>query len=251
MKFTRHNVILPSGEATLAGKSPIRETERFKSVVRTLGLAFPTAEVGQIRIADLGCLEGGYSYELARLGYQVLGIEARERHYQRCLYLAESIGLPKLTFAHDDVRNIAAYGTFDAVYASGILYHLDNPCAFLALLGEITRKVLILNTHFAAESIPSRFRHKLSRLTKNEGKSGRWYREWPKDTPADEVEKLSRSSVGNYRSFWLRKDSLLESMREAGFTIVYEQFDCHYDMAKGLQAIRRNDRGMFVGLKEG
>jgi hypothetical protein len=47
----------------------------------------------------------------------------------------------------------------------------------------------------------------------------------------------------------LRKDSLLEAIREAGFDLVFEQYDCHYDMTKALQAIRRNARGMFVALK--
>jgi len=43
---------------------------------------FKESERAKIKIVDLGCLEGGYSVEFARNGYDVLGMEIREINIQ-------------------------------------------------------------------------------------------------------------------------------------------------------------------------
>ena len=241
--------MLPDGSMTVPDTTLIKDTERFHSLVRVLSTVFPNREPNSIRIVDLGCMEGGYSLELARIGYSVVGIEGRLAHFKRCQFLKETFRFEHLEFIHGIVQDLDEHGTFDVVYASGILYHLDSPVDFLMRIGKVTKKLLLLNTHYSGERVPSRFRHKLSALTTHEGKRGRWYEEWPPGTDPEEVAEMSRSSIGNHRSFWLRKDSLLDTIREAGFDLIFEQYDCHYDMAKALQAIHRNARGMFVALK--
>lgn len=238
MIFSRHNIRLPSGELSLEGKPLLAQTQRFLSIKRLLEALSPGNR--NLSVVDLGCLEGGYAFELARLGYQVTGIEARPEHLEKCNYLKDSFKLDNLTFIKDDVRNIESYGPFDVTYAAGLLYHLDSPVSFLKSLGQVTQRMTIINTSYATERVPSRFRHKLSKITENEGVKGRWYTEQP---------DLPRSSVENPRSFWLLKDSLLTAIRDAGFETVLEQFDCHWDMSKALQAIHRNNRGVFVGIK--
>jgi SAM-dependent methyltransferase len=241
--------MLPDGNMTVPDTTLIKDTERFRSLVRVLEATFPARDPGTIRIADLGCMEGGYSLEMARMGYRVVGIEGRITHFKRCQFLKDTFRFENLEFIQCLVQDTCWQNMYDVVYASGILYHLDSPVEFLMRIGKMTRKLLLLNTHYSGEQKPSRFRHKLSAQTTHEGKRGRWYEEWPTDTKPEEVEKMSRSSISNHRSFWLRKDSLLETVREAGFDLVFEQYDCHYDMAKALQAIHRNARGMFVAVK--
>ena len=86
-------------------------TVREKSV-----LILHSPAIGRIlRIADLGCLEGGSTVEFARLGFQSLGIDVREPNIEACRYVQSKTALPNLTFARDDVWNIANYGSFDAV----------------------------------------------------------------------------------------------------------------------------------------
>jgi hypothetical protein len=51
------------------------------------------------RIADLGCLEGGYSVEFARLGYQTLGLDVREANIEVCRYVKSRVALPNLVSA--------------------------------------------------------------------------------------------------------------------------------------------------------
>jgi hypothetical protein len=46
-----------------------------------LNLVFPDGLRGK-RIADLGCLEGGYAVEFARLGMNATGIEVRDSNFQ-------------------------------------------------------------------------------------------------------------------------------------------------------------------------
>lgn len=124
---------------------------RCRNLAGILNEFYPNSDRSQIRVADLGCYEGEYSVEIARQGYAVLGIEARERHFRKCLEMKERLGLRRLDFVKDDARSIAQYGEFDAIVCSGLLYHLDRPRAFLKILGDVTKTLLILNTHFAPD----------------------------------------------------------------------------------------------------
>jgi len=56
----------------------------------------------EIRIADLGSLEGGLSLELAREGWTVTGVEGRESNYRKSELIREYFGLPNLRFRLQD-----------------------------------------------------------------------------------------------------------------------------------------------------
>src|SRR5260370_33262590 len=75
---------------------------------------------------------------------------------EACRYVQSKVNLPNLEFVRDDVWNIAAHGTFDAVFCCGLFYHLDKPREFLDLLSRVTKRLLILQTHFSeAKDSPS------------------------------------------------------------------------------------------------
>ncbi len=152
MEFTAHNIRFSDGSQTIKGKPLLADTGLSKAILRTLDLSFGNRDKSQIRIADLGCLEGGYTAELARQGYNSLGIEVRDDNIKKCQYASKKLNLPNLKFVQDDVRNVAKHGKFDAVVCLGLLYHLDNPVAFLKLIGEQTRRTLVLDTHYAYSS---------------------------------------------------------------------------------------------------
>jgi hypothetical protein len=283
MHFTAHNIELADGRRTIDGQPLLSDGQPCRAVLRTINAIWRPRERSAVRLADLGCLEGGYSVQFARHGYDVLGMEVRRANIEKCLWVGGNAGLPNLRFAGDDVRNIASYGQFDAVFCCGLLYHLDRPCELLQTLGRITSTALVLQTHFATGAIPrsawrsaaskafqpvsrlwSRLRrvsslvlarapnrkvdYMLSRLQQNEGRWGRWYYEYPPLAPQAEVEEKLWASYGNFQSFWLHKKELLQVTREAGFDIIYEQYDFLDDIVRN-SLIEDQDRGMFVALK--
>jgi hypothetical protein len=254
----------------------------FVSARRILETVFP-GDKNKLRLADLGCLEGGYAVEFARMGFQVLGIEVREDHIAACNYVKSKTSLPNLVFVRDDAWNIGKYGLFDVVFCCGLLYHLDRPKRFLEKLSSVTTKLVILQTNFSADTIIARFladisssprllsllpalgkkilakatknrrgKFYLSRLSENEGLPGHWFTEYAND------ESFSRRATGhcgawdNRRSFHIQREYLLQAIRDVGFDLVMEQFDSlgpniAESMLRGYYRVYR--RGTFVGIK--
>jgi len=130
LDFTAHNIRLDSGVFTKPEQGVSMEAYPwFVSAKRILDTVFP-GDKSRLRLADLGCLEGGYAVEFARMGFQVLGLEVRESNIAACRYVKANTDLPNLQFVQDDAWNLARYGTFDAIFCCGLLYHLDRPSQF-------------------------------------------------------------------------------------------------------------------------
>ncbi len=115
IEFTAHNIRLDDGTYTKPDiPYPMESLPWFVSAKRVLDTVFP-GDKRHLRLADLGCLEGGFAVEFARMGFQVLGLDVRETNIRACHYVKAHTNLPNLEFAQDDVWNIANYGTFDAI----------------------------------------------------------------------------------------------------------------------------------------
>jgi SAM-dependent methyltransferase len=275
MKFTSHNILLNNGEKTKGDNEILlSDSAVWKSIENTVNLFMPGTRESRkkLRVVDLGCLEGGYAVEFARLGFDTLGIEARDENVAKCNYVKDSLNLSNLQFVKDDVRNIKKYGKFDIVLCYGLLYHLNDPVAFLKQVGECTSGIMLLNTHFAPMHdlrysfglLNSYFigpiqrktgllnytrNWKLSRLTYNEGYRGRWYKEWSKKWSKDKVEKSLWASYNNERSFWLCKKDLTMALHAANFDSVFEQFNYTGDLTPHDFPLYHS-RSMFVAIKD-
>jgi hypothetical protein len=269
VEFTAHNIRLDDGTFT---KPEIGYSMEFYpwfvSARRVMDTVFPGDKQG-LRLVDLGCLEGGYAVEFARMGFRVLGMDVREANIAACQYVKSKTDLPNLDFVRDDVWNIARYGTFDAVFCCGLLYHLDQPRHFLQILSSVTTKLLFLQTHFSTGSgdtvlsklLPAAQRalakltgdkHNLSALSENEGLAGRWYTEFPDDSSFRRREDSRWASWENRRSFWVQREYLLQTIWDVGFDLALEQFDSlgpdiAESMLRGLY--REEGRGTFIGIK--
>jgi SAM-dependent methyltransferase len=202
----------------------------------------------EMRIVDLGCLEGHFTEGFARLGFrEALGIEVRAVNFAKCIERRTRAGLSNLQFAKDNAWNLANYGRFDVVFCAGLLYHIERPRAFIDLVAAHTRRAAIFNTHFAVPGAPNRT--DLSELTVNEGLPGRWFVE-----PADIHSEVDNwSAWGVNRAFWIRREHLIQTIRDAGFPMVFEQFDLHgpelaHSLTEGYYA--SECRGIFVGVKD-
>jgi hypothetical protein len=274
VSFTAHNIRLDDGTYTKPEAGPSMECHPwFLAAKRIIDATFP-GDKRALRLADLGCLEGGYTVEFARLGLQAFGLDVRESNIEACRYVQSRVNLPNLQFARDDVWNTAKYGAFDITFCCGLFYHVDKPRELLRLLSNVTQRLLILQTHFSqAEDSPSlihprRLRralsrvmplkntgtttHKLSYLAKNEGLPGRWFPEFRSDRAFKDRENRRWASWDNRSSFWIQREYLLQALRDAGFDLVMEQFDAlgkdiAFQMTRGQY--RASGRSTFIGIK--
>jgi hypothetical protein len=274
VSFTSHNIRLDDGTYTKPDAGFSMDVHPWLlAAKRMLDASFP-GDKSQLRIADLGCLEGGYTVEFARMGLQALGLDVRELNIEACQYVKSKVNLPNLEFVRDDVWNVGSYGMFDAVFCCGLFYHLDQPREFLSLLSKVTKRLLILQTHFAeAKDAPPLIRprrlrraigrifplrntgtttHKLSTLEENEGLPGRWAPEFRSKRAFLDRANRRWASWDNKKSFWVQREYILQAMREAGFDVVLEQFDglgknLAFEMTKG--SYRTSGRSTFIGIK--
>ena len=250
--FTAHNIRLDDGTLTKPELGADMSAEPwFLSAKRVLSLVFP-GDKRHAALLDLGCLEGGYTVEFARMGFRATGLEVRASSIAACRYVQSRVELPQLTFVQDDAWNAPKHGRFDAVFCCGLLYHIDRPRAFIAMLSQVAQRVLILQTHFASEQDSNKFN--LSPMCEHENAAGRWYTEFT--TPPDSAFKeASRwASWDNTKSFWLTRGWLLQALAENGFDMVFEQFDSLAPaIVDSMNAgyYHHEHRGTFVGIRTG
>jgi SAM-dependent methyltransferase len=254
--WTAHNIELMPGVSTLPGTPPFLSTNlHLLSIFRVLDLLYPAGLTG-LRVADLGCLEGGFALAFAQRGAEVVGVEARPDNLAKCALLKEHFGLPNLTFRQADVKTftVESFGSFDVVLALGILYHLDDPAAWLDQVARATRGVLFVDTHYAPfdEHAMAALDARLRTLGPLEDRlfgvwptKGRWFEEY--QTEAQRVA-MPWASFSNPRSFWLTKASLVQTLSMlCRFEVVMEEYD-HYAMQYETFTTSY-PRCMFVGIK--
>src|SRR3954452_2167300 len=139
-----HNLHLPSGHRT-ALDHPLGDFPAFKW--RELATALPE-DLSGWRALDIGCNAGFYSFELARRGADVLGIDIDEHYLAQARWARERLGLERAV----EVRLLGGYDlprleeTFDLVLFLGVLYHLRHPLLALDLISELVRGQLVLQT---------------------------------------------------------------------------------------------------------
>ena len=102
-------------------------------------IGLPTDCTG-LRVLDIGCRDGFFSFEMERRGGEVVGVDYAA---------AEGTGFPiaaavlgsRATYKVRNVYNLdpAEDGTFDVVLFLGILYHLRNPMLALDRVRAVTK----------------------------------------------------------------------------------------------------------------
>jgi tRNA (mo5U34)-methyltransferase len=139
-----HNLHLPDGVET-ASDHPFGDFPRFKW--REIETVIPEDLSGWSAL-DVGCNAGFYSFELARRGAHVLGID-RDPHYLRqARWAAQEIGLEhRIEFREVEVYELAQIPVrFDLVLFMGVFYHLRHPLLALDILATKVRRTMIFQT---------------------------------------------------------------------------------------------------------
>ncbi len=157
-EWTAHNIHLGHGVYTIG---PDREADKLKRIVQIVS-DIGSKPVEQLRVLDLGCLEGGYAVELARRGASVVAIEGRRANLEKAKFAKDVLGLSNLEILQDDVRNLrdAGQGHFDVILCLGLLYHLDatDMFSFVHQIAADCRGLAVFDTYVGVGEL-KRFEH--------------------------------------------------------------------------------------------
>jgi hypothetical protein len=143
------------------GTSPLGNDARIKWLLDRVNLADKS-------VLELGPLEAGHTCMLEKAGAKVLAIEANKGAFLRCLIVKNHFGLRSKFLLGDFEKTEFSGENYDLVMASGVLYHMREPVAFLEKFGNLTDKLFIW-THY--------FEPNLSRWNENlrhQIDSGKW-----------------------------------------------------------------------------
>jgi tRNA (mo5U34)-methyltransferase len=139
-----HNLHLPSGVLT-APEHPLGDFPSYKW--REFSGSLPT-DLSGLRALDIGCNAGYYTFELAKRGADVVGIDHDPHFLTQARWAAEQLGVSEqVELRQMDVYDLARMTeTFDVVLFLGVLYHLRYPMLGLDLVAEKVRGTLVLQT---------------------------------------------------------------------------------------------------------
>jgi hypothetical protein len=154
-------------------------------------------------ILELGSLEGAHTFILAeRPGVQrVLSLEGRERNLRKARFVQELLRIRNAEFAQANLEqaDLAGFGKFDAVFCSGLLYHLPEPWKLIEQLPTIAPASFIW-TQYAAQEEAMEVGHGLRGKIHGEG------------GPDEPLSGMSATSI------WLTLPSLCELLSASGYT---------------------------------
>jgi SAM-dependent methyltransferase len=171
-----------------------------------------------MRILDLGCLEGGITLMLGAAGGSVIGLEIREANLAKATFARDVLGLSNVQFIQADMLKLEDYslGTFDLIICAGTLYHIDAPdlLPFLQSLRRSCSGIVMFDTHLAVE-------RREEFVLGNHAYYGRSFVETHHYT--DDLEEKKKDlwgSLHNNYSFWPTERSLINFLIDAGFKFV-------------------------------
>jgi tRNA (mo5U34)-methyltransferase len=128
-----HEIELAPGLVT-----PGEDANRLKLPILD-GLGLP-AEAAGLRVLDLGCSDGFFSFAMERRGATVVAVDFVPEEASG-FALAKRILGSQVEYRMDNVYNLdpAGYGHFDVVLFLGVLYHLRKPLAALDAIRSVMK----------------------------------------------------------------------------------------------------------------
>ncbi|RYG20801.1 MAG: class I SAM-dependent methyltransferase [Caulobacteraceae bacterium] len=177
------------------------------------------------RVLDVACNDAWYAFRYAQEGADAVGIDGRAEPIARGSLVKEHFGLDNLKLMVGDIEDrTIPLGQFDVTLFYGILYHLADPITVLKRLGDITTKVISVQT----------FIHALD--------------------PSPEL-KLVREAVeeeanGLTNLVTVPTQAAVADMLEfAGFNRVYRILPSNYDLARQNNSNPAEQWAFFLGIK--
>ncbi|HEY8834671.1 MAG TPA: class I SAM-dependent methyltransferase [Chthoniobacterales bacterium] len=153
-------------------------------------------------ILELGSLEGAHSFILAQHSgmKRVVAVEAREANLRKARFVQELLQIRNVEFAQANLEQteLASFGKFDAVFCSGLLYHLPEPWKLIEQIPAVAPHLFIW-TQYAAETEAHDVGHGLRGKIHGEG------------GPDEPLSGMSPTAT------WLTLDSLRALLSASGY----------------------------------
>jgi hypothetical protein len=180
------------------------------------------------KILELGPLEGGHSYMFQNMGAdKIISIEANTRAFLKCLCIKEILKLDKVDFRLGDFMSFLKKdeSKYDMVFASGVLYHMEEPIELLKMISKVTDKTCIWTHYYEKNLISNRgeIAHKFDGLHSVEY-DGVYY----------EYSTQSYKNALNWSGFcggskpvskWLTRDSIIKALKQFEFIDIQINFE--------------------------
>jgi tRNA (mo5U34)-methyltransferase len=139
-----HNLHLPDGRQT-APDHPLGDFPRWKW--DELAPSLPADPTGWTAL-DIGCNAGFYSFELAKRGAEVTGVDVDEHYLAQARWAARHLDEGRsVRFEQRAVYRLREDPSrYDLVLFLGVLYHLRYPLLGLDLVAEKARRLVVVQT---------------------------------------------------------------------------------------------------------
>lgn len=212
-----HNLHLPDGTQTCADHF-LGDFPSYKW--SALAPCLP-ARLDGWTVLDIGCNAGFYSFELAKRGARVTGIDVEELYLRQARWAAEKMGLAdRVSFRRQQVYSLArSHEQWDLVMFMGVFYHLRYPLLALDAVGRRVRRLMVFQTL----SMPGEEVERDIRDLSLDDRERLHSRGWPK------MAFIEHRLAGDRTNWWAPNHAAVEAMlRSTGMKIVGHPLDETY-----------------------
>jgi tRNA (mo5U34)-methyltransferase len=238
-----HNLHLPDGTQTCRNHS-LGDFPSFKW--RQFAHRIPEDLTG-MTVLDIGCNAGFYSFELAKRGAQVTGIDSDPHYLRQAHWAAEHFGVAeRVQFVQAQVYDLAHWEEqFDIIWFMGVLYHLRYPLLGLDIVARRTRRMLVFQTM----SLPEREIVEPPEDLSLDERDSMLQAGWPK------MAFIERKLAGDPTNWWALNDAGVEALlRSSGFRVLerpaHEVYLCelHRQPHAEIQELLEAEYAAAIGL---
>jgi tRNA (mo5U34)-methyltransferase len=241
-----HNLHLPDGIQT-APDHPLGDFPRFKW--RRIAQSLPT-DIKGWKVLDIGCNAGFYTFELARGGASVVGIDVDEKYLRQARWAARRLNLESRTsFKQMTIYHLAReLETYDLVVFMGVFYHLRYPLLGLDIAARKVRKLMLFQSLTVVDrpegSTTTDFAKGLADLHNRDALAAPG---WPR------MAFVEGEFAGDPTNWWIPNQNGLRAMlRSAGLRVIAEPDDetflCEPDPDRPISPFAEADFRAVIGM---
>jgi tRNA (mo5U34)-methyltransferase len=209
-----HNLHLPDGTETC----PQHRLGDFPNMKWRKLAGFLPQDLSGATVLDVGCNAGFYSFELAKRGARVTGIDSSEHYLRQARWAAEVSGLTdRVCFEKRQLYDLGSIDrTWDIVLFMGVIYHLRYPLLGLDVISRCVGTTLVLQSVLAPgepdEALPADLELSDRAPLVSAG--------WPR------LSFIERRFAGDPSNWWVPNRACLAAMvRSSGLRVVAEPLE--------------------------